>query len=118
MSASAAMISTAVQRYSTGQRYSERQKLDWLLENVINFQEKDVVYGITALLIPTANSEVEMKDLQRKINKIGAEVFSKDGIVYICLPRKKQFSLLTQGLLMISLSITMNLALLLFMLYF
>ena len=73
---------------------------------------------MSQILIPTPSSEVEVKDLQRKISKIGAEVYTKEGIVYISLLRKKEYSLLVQGLLMMTLSVTMNFVLLAVALYF
>jgi hypothetical protein len=103
---------------STGQKYAEGQQLDWLYEKVIPFKQSDVVYGMSQLLIPTPYSEVEVKDLQGKINKIGAEVLAREGIVYISIPRAAKFSLLTQGAVMIITSVLMNLSLLGFMLYF
>ena len=56
---------------STGQKYAEGQQLDWLYENIIQYKPSDVVYGMSQLLIPTPYSEVEVKDLQGKLNKIG-----------------------------------------------
>lgn len=94
--------------YSTGQLYTEQKKLEWLMDNVIDFKDSTIKHGMSQLLIATPSSEVEAKDLQRKVSKMGLEVDTKDGIVYISLRRKKEYSLLVQGLVMIALSIAMN----------
>lgn len=94
--------------YSTGQLYTEQKKLEWLMDNVIDFKDSTIKHGMSQLLIATPSSEVEAKDLQRKVGKMGLEVDTKDGIVYISLRRKKEYSLLVQGLVMIALSIAMN----------
>lgn len=103
---------------STGQKYAEQQKLNWLQE-IIPFKKNDIVPGMSQLLIRTPYySDAEVKDLQGQIGKIGVDVIRTDGIVYISIPRVAKFSLLTQGGVMIIISLLMNLSLLGFMLYF
>lgn len=103
---------------STGQEYEEHQRLKWIRENVIHFRDSDVIPGMSQLLIPTPYSEVETKELQGKISKVRAEVFPREGIIYISIPRRAKFSLLAQGVVMICLALLMNLSLLGFWIYF
>lgn len=95
---------------TTGQIFAEKEKLEWLQQNGLSFKDDEVIWGLKMILIPTPNSGVEAKGLKAKISKIGADILALDNIIYVAIPRKSKFSLLTQGLMNINFALSMYFA--------
>jgi uncharacterized protein YdaL len=85
-------------KMNTGQMYAEDQRLSFLRDKGIQFQDSDIERTISYLQIPTTFSNEDMDRLIRLVAPIQGEVKLKDGVAWIFLKHQPAFPLWQKGL--------------------
>jgi hypothetical protein len=85
---------------TTGEIFSEEQKLSYISDNIYKFQPAHVQRTMNWIQIPTDKSIKDMMDFTKIVQQLDGKLYvAPDGqVVWIYLKKKKIPSLLRQGL--------------------
>lgn len=100
-------MSIVVKRGTTGQIYTNFKRIEEL-HKVLDFTDDDVIPSITNFLV-RLNSlrEVDVKEYKKYVSSLGGDLIVRNGVVYAEFNSKKEYSLLTQGLIRTTFGILM-----------